>query len=83
MKLELLNLLIYLGTSKLSSIEKKSLKDDFSSSSSMIENIAQLSGVDAISSGTGIQKLVVRGLSGMRVVTYLNGMKIENSTMGK
>ena len=67
-----------LGNSKLSSIEKKSLKDDFSSSSSMIENIAQLSGVDAISSGTGIQKLVVRGLSGMRVVTYLNGMKIEN-----
>ena len=67
-----------LGNNKLSSIEKKSLKDDFSSSSSMIENIAQLSGVDAISSGAGIQKLVVRGLSGMRVVTYLNGMKIEN-----
>ena len=32
-----------LGSNKLSSIEKRSLKDDFSSSSSMIENIAQLS----------------------------------------
>ena len=31
-----------------------------------------------ISSGLGIQKIVVRGLSGMRVVTYLNGMQINN-----
>ena len=37
-----------------------------------------MSGVDLISSGTGIQKVVVRGLSGMRVVTYLNGMQINN-----
>ena len=31
-----------------------------------------------ISSGNGIQKIVVRGLSGLRVVTYLNGMQINN-----
>ena len=64
-----------LGNSKLISIDKKSLKII---SSSMVEDLAQLSGIDMISSGLGIQKLVVRGLSGMRVVTYLNGMKIEN-----
>ena len=44
----------------------------------MVEDISELSGVDMISSGLGIQKLVVRGLSGMRVVTYLNGMQINN-----
>ena len=31
-----------------------------------------------ISSGMGIQKIVIRGLSGMRVVTFLNGMQINN-----
>ena len=44
----------------------------------MIKNITQLNGIDMISSGLGIQKVVVRGLSGMRVVTYLNGMQINN-----
>ena len=67
-----------LGNSKLINIEKKSLKDNFLNYSSMLENITKLSGVDMISSGTGIQKVVVRGLSGMRVVTFLNGMKINN-----
>ena len=65
-----------LGNSKLINIEKKSLSS--LNSNSMIEDIAELSGVDMISSGLGIQKVVVRGLSGMRVVTYLNGMQINN-----
>ena len=68
----------FLGKSKLTNIEKKSLKNNFLSNSSGIENIIQLAGVDMISSGLGIQKIVVRGLSGMRVVTYLNGMQINN-----
>lgn len=65
-----------LGNIKLTSIEKK--KIDFVQSSSMVESITELGGVDMISSGLGIQKVVVRGLSGMRVVTYLNGMQINN-----
>tara|TARA_B100001142_G_scaffold317436_2_gene358377 strand:- start:1455 stop:3683 length:2229 start_codon:yes stop_codon:yes gene_type:complete len=67
-----------LGNSKLTNIEKKSLNDVFLKSISMIDNITELSGVDAVSSGLGIQKIVVRGLSGMRVVTFLNGIKINN-----
>ena len=67
-----------LGNSKLTNIEKKSLENVFLRNNSMIESITQLSGVDMISSGMGIQKVVVRGLSGMRVVTYLNGMQINN-----
>ena len=65
-----------LGNSRLINIEKKSLSAQ--NSISMIDDIAELSGVDMISSGLGIQKVVVRGLSGMRVVTYLNGMQINN-----
>ena len=44
----------------------------------MVDNISKLSGVNLISSGLGIQKVVVRGLSGMRVVSYVNGMQINN-----
>ncbi len=65
-----------LGNSKLVNIEKKSLSS--LQSSSMVEDVSELSGVDMISSGMGIQKVVIRGLSGMRVVTYLNGMQINN-----
>ncbi|MGY8980519.1 MAG: TonB-dependent receptor [Flavobacteriales bacterium] len=67
-----------LGNTKLTNIEKKSLEDVFLKNNSMVESIAQLAGVDIVSSGLGIQKVVVRGLSGMRVVTYLNGMQINN-----
>ena len=65
-----------LGNNRLTNIEKKSLS--FLESNSMVESITELSGVDMISSGLGIQKIVIRGLSGMRVVTYLNGMQINN-----
>ena len=67
-----------LGNSRLTSIEKKSLDQVFTHENSMVESISQISGVDIISSGLGIQKVVVRGLSGMRVVTFLNGMQINN-----
>lgn len=67
-----------LGNSKLMNIEKKSLEENFIKHNTLAESISQISGVDLIASGLGIQKVVVRGLSGMRVVTYLNGMKIEN-----
>ena len=65
-----------LGNSKLVNIEKKSLSS--LQSNSMVEDVSELSGVDMISSGMGIQKIVIRGLSGMRVVTFLNGMQIYN-----
>ena len=67
-----------LGNSRLTNIVNKDIKEVFLNSNSLLENVAELSGVDLISSGTGIQKVVVRGLSGMRVVTYLNGMQINN-----
>lgn len=67
-----------LGNSKLINIEKKTIEDNFLKYQSLLSEIAQISGVDIISSGIGIQKVVVRGLSGMRVVSYLNGIQINN-----
>ena len=67
-----------LGNYKHLNIEKKSLNNNFIYSTSLVENLNQLSGVNAIGSGLGIQKVVIRGLSGLRVVTYLNGMRIAN-----
>ncbi|MBF24906.1 MAG: hypothetical protein CMP49_00075 [Flavobacteriales bacterium] len=67
-----------LGSNKLLNIEQKSLSDNFISYTSLVENINQLTGVSSIGSGLGIQKIVIRGLSGLRVVTYLNGMRISN-----
>ncbi|MCB9197390.1 MAG: TonB-dependent receptor [Flavobacteriales bacterium] len=34
------------------------------------------------STGNGISKPMIRGLSGMRIVTYLNGLRIENQQWG-
>ena len=67
-----------LESNKTLSIESKSLDNNFISSSSLVETITKLPGVNTIGSGLGIQKIVIRGLSGMRVVSYLNGMKVNN-----
>ena len=67
-----------LGNYKLINIEKKSLSNNFSSSTTLVDNLNQISGINYIGSGLGIQKLVIRALSGLRVVTYLNGMRIGN-----
>ena len=67
-----------LGSNKFTNIEKKKIDKDYHSTFSVLEKVSELNGVDLISSGKGIQKLVVRGLSGMRVVTFLNGAKINN-----
>ena len=67
-----------LGNNKTLNIEHKSLKDNHLLSTSLVENLSQLTGVSLIGSGLGIQKIVIRGLSGLRVVSYLNGMQISN-----
>ena len=67
-----------LGAGKTISIEAKSLNNNFISSSSLVESITKLPGINTIGSGLGIQKIVIRGLSGLRVVSYLNGMKVNN-----
>src|SRR5690554_1371960 len=46
------------------------------------EALIQIPGVQSSSVGMGISKPIIRGLSGMRVVTYNNGLRIENQQWG-
>ncbi|MFN4233198.1 MAG: TonB-dependent receptor [Bacteroidia bacterium] len=46
------------------------------------EAISNIPSVYQTSTGPGISKPVIRGLSGMRIVTYLNGLRIENQQWG-
>jgi len=51
-------------------------------SSSLSEAISNINGVQQASLGVGISKPVIRGMQGMRVLTLLNGMRIENQQWG-
>jgi iron complex outermembrane receptor protein len=46
------------------------------------EALAKIPGVYSASSGNGISKPIIRGLGGNRVVTMLNGIRIENQQWG-
>lgn len=46
--------------------------------SNLIGIISSVPGVHSINNGAGISKPVIRGLSGLKVVTFLNGLRIEN-----
>ncbi|MBD3637242.1 MAG: TonB-dependent receptor [Crocinitomicaceae bacterium] len=50
--------------------------------SSLGQSIANIGGVYQSGSGVGISKPVIRGLSGSRVVTFVNGLRIENQQWG-
>lgn len=64
-------------------IETRKLKDlNAVSSTTLGEALANIPGVYSTSTGVGISKPVVRGLQGIRVVTLLNGLRIENQQWG-
>ena len=48
----------------------------------LMQSLEQIPGVYATSTGSGISKPVVRGMQGMRVVTLLNGLRLENQQWG-
>ncbi len=49
----------------------------------IMEGIAQIPGVSNLSTGTGIAKPVIRGLSGNRVLVYNQGVRLENYQFGE
>lgn len=51
-------------------------------SANLNDAISIIPGVYVSSIGSGIGKPVIRGMSGTRVVTYLNGLRIENQQWG-
>lgn len=48
----------------------------------LADGIQNIAGVNIISSGTGIGKPVIRGLSSNRVLTYAQGVRLENQQFG-
>lgn len=50
--------------------------------SSLSEALSNITGVQQASFGAGISKPVIRGMQGVRVLTLINGMRIENQQWG-
>lgn len=46
------------------------------------DGISQIAGVETLSTGVGIGKPVIRGLSGNRVLVYTQGIRLENQQFG-
>lgn len=64
-------------------VEKRSIEElSTIQNNDLGEAIANIPSVYNLSTGSGISKPVIRGMSGMRVVTYLNGLRIENQQWG-
>lgn len=67
----------------ITSIEYSSKENLFETgATSLGEALVMIPGVQSSSVGMGISQPVIRGLSGMRVVTYWNGLRIENQQWG-
>lgn len=67
----------------ISNVQSKSFAElSTVSATNLGEAISNIPGVYQQSTGAGISKPVIRGLSGIRVVTYLNGLRIENQQWG-
>jgi len=64
-------------------IEHKKLEDlQITSPLTLAEAISNIPGVEQNTIGSGIGKPVIRGLSGNRIVTYAQGVRIENQQWG-
>ena len=48
----------------------------------LADGLSNIAGVETISTGTGIGKPVIRGLSSNRVLTYTQGVRLENQQFG-
>ncbi|MGM0479223.1 MAG: TonB-dependent receptor [Bacteroidota bacterium] len=69
---------------QITAVEYRSSEDLFESGASTLgQAIQNIPGVQQSTIGTGISRPVIRGLSGMRVVTYWDGLRIENQQWGQ
>ena len=59
-------------------ILKKINQTDQIMAPNLMELVTNVPGVYSINTGSSISKPVIRGLSGLKVVTFLNGLRIEN-----
>ncbi len=65
------------------SIERKKISElQQSSPLTLTEAISNIPGVEQTTTGSGIGKPVIRGLSGNRIVSYAQGIRVENQQWG-
>lgn len=65
-------------------VEHKSIQSlEKKGGTTLMESLGSIAGVSNMSTGTGIGKPVIRGLSGNRVLTYTQGVKLENYQNGE
>lgn len=62
--------------------QKKIIELQQSAPLTLAEAISNIVGVDQNTTGVGIGKPIIRGLSGNRIVTYAQGIRIENQQWG-
>lgn len=66
------------------SVSKRKLNEISSfGESSIMQALENIPGVSQNNTGVGISKPIIRGLSGARIVTYVNGLRIENQQWGQ
>jgi iron complex outermembrane receptor protein len=64
-------------------VDRTSIKDLKSAGAiNLSEGISTIPGVESVSTGVGIGKPVIRGLSSNRVLTYTQGIRLENQQFG-
>ena len=69
--------------SNLTNIVVKNISEaNQSFSSNLMGIVSSIPGVQTLSTGNGISKPVIRGMSGLKVLTFLNGLRIENQQWG-
>lgn len=68
----------------ITAVEYRSKENLFESGATTLgEALVNIPGVQQSTIGVGISRPVIRGLSGMRVVTYWDGLRVENQQWGE
>ncbi|MDR2840492.1 MAG: transcriptional repressor [Paludibacter sp.] len=63
-------------------VEKLNLQNPSVSGLSLTEKLSSIAGIDNFSTGSGIGKPAIRGLSGNRIAVFSQGVRIENQQWG-
>ena len=63
-------------------VEKLSIKNGNAPNISLADKLSSIAGIDNLSSGAGIGKPVIRGLSGSRIAVFSQGLRLENQQWG-
>ena len=63
-------------------VEKLSIHNGSVHGISLADKLASIAGIDNLSTGSGIGKPVIRGLSGNRIAVFSQGVRLENQQWG-